>query len=127
MQKEAEKFKNSTLFEGLTSIRAIIEAHGGKNPQNDRRIERIVFAAESEGRLAKELSWLSHRAREEGFPLVPMPCDEIAKMSTGSTHGGLLAECGERTIPSLAKVAHSLPKDGFYAMIEGIEDPYNFG
>ena len=50
---------------------------------------------------------------------------EIDAISTGSTHGGILAECTERTIPPLAEA--KLKPDGFYVMLEGIEDPYNFG
>ena len=46
-------------------------------------------------------------------------------MTTGNTHGGILAECTPRTIPALT--AEAVKPDGFYVMIEGIEDPYNFG
>lgn len=127
MQKEIEKFKDATLLEGMTSIRALIEARMGKNPTNDRRIKCIAYAAESERRLAKELSWLRHRAEEWEFPLLPLPAEEIARMTTGNTHGGIVADVTERTIPPLSSLLTSLPPRGFYVMIEGIEDPYNFG
>lgn len=127
MQKENEKFEDSTLFEGLTSIRALIEAHQGKNVLNDRRILRLLYAEESEQKLTKELGWLRHRAEDEGFPVTPLSADKIAAMTTGTTHGGLVAECGGRTLPSLSSAITSLPKNGFYAMLAGIEDPYNFG
>ena len=127
MQKEHEKFEESTLFEGLTSIRALIEARQEKNPWNDRRILRLLYAKESEKKLAKELGWLRHRAEEEGFPIVALPTEEISAMTTGNTHGGLVAECSGRTLSPLATVIASLPRDGFYAMLEGIEDPYNLG
>ena len=126
MQKEYEKFSPATLFEGMTSIRAIFLARQKENPQNDRKISRLFFAIESERRLAKELGWLRHRAEEDGFPIIPLSSDEISAMATGNTHGGLLAECTQRTIPSLADCA-KLPENGFLAMLDGIEDPYNFG
>lgn len=46
-------------------------------------------------------------------------------MAVGNTHGGILAVCSERLYP--APNANLIRPDGFYAMIEGIEDPYNFG
>ena len=127
MQKEIEKFKNATLLEGMTSIRALVEARMGKNPENDRRIKSIAYAAESEKKLSKELSWLRHRAKEWDFPIFPLPAEEIARITTGTTHGGIVADVTERTIPPLEALLPSILKNGFYVMIEGIEDPYNFG
>ena len=46
-------------------------------------------------------------------------------MTIGNTHGGIIALCGERSYPVLKP--ENIVKDGFYAIIEGIEDPYNFG
>ena len=39
--------------------------------------------------------------------------------------GGVIALCGERTLPP--PTFDTLPRNGFLCMIEGIEDPYNFG
>ena len=126
MQKEFEKFSPATLFEGMTSIRAIFLARQKENLENDRRILRLFFAQESERKLAKELGWLRHRAEEDGFPIIPLPQEEIAAMATGNTHGGILAECTARTVPVLQS-HDKLPRNGFLAMLDGIEDPYNFG
>ncbi len=127
MQKEFEKFTPATLFEGMTSIRSLLAAMGDTAAHNDRRITRLIFARESERKLTKELGWLRHRAEEHGFPIVPLPSEQIEAMTTGNTHGGIVAECTERTIPPLSAAGASLPNCGFYAMLEGIEDPYNFG
>ena len=127
MRKDFSRFVPTALFEGMTSIRSLYEARANAAIKNDRRILRLCFAAESERKLAKELGWLRHRAEEDGFPIVPLPCEEIAKMATGNTHGGILAECSERTILALNDATTSLLENGFYAIIEGVEDPYNFG
>ena len=126
MKKEAERIQNAVYFEGMTSIRALIAAKMADAPHNDRKIIRICFARESERRLSRELSWLAHRAKDFSFPIVPLGADEIEEMTTGNTHGGIIAECGERSILPLDD-ATIIPEDGFYVMIEGIEDPYNFG
>ena len=125
MQKEAEKFSAATLFEGMTSIRAIFAAREAA-VANDRRILRLYYAKEGEKKLAKELSWLAHRAEEDNFPILPLSSAEIDEMTTGNTHGGLVAECSVRTIPRLTEEI-AIPDCGFFAMLEGIEDPYNFG
>lgn len=127
MQKDFAKFVPATLFEGMTSLRALFEARGNAASNNDRRILRLYFSIEGERKNAKELGWLRHRAEEDGFPMIPLPHDEITEMATGNTHGGILAECTERKIPTLESAGTSLPENGFYAMLEGVEDPYNFG
>ena len=126
MKKEAERIQNSLFFEGMTSIRALIAAKTEPSPHNDRPIHRIFFAKESEKRLMRELAWLSHRAEDFSFSIVPVGTEEIEKMTVGNTHGGIVAECGERHIPTLSDET-PLAEKGFYVMIEGIEDPYNFG
>ena len=126
MQKEAQKFEAATLFEGMTSIRSIF-ASRTLGSFTDRQITRILYAEEHAKRLQKELAWLSHRAREDDFPLVSTTLDAIDEIATGNTHGGIVAECTIRTIPHLDSLTTPLPSCGFFAMLEGIEDPYNFG
>ena len=46
-------------------------------------------------------------------------------MTIGSSHGGIIALCSERTVPPVG--ALNIKKDGFYVLLDGIEDPYNFG
>ena len=123
MKKEESRFVPDTLFEGMTSIRAVLGAMDQKI--SDRRITRILVDGTRVKSRAKELGWLRFKAGEYGFDIVTVSPDEIDAMTTGNTHGGILAECTPRTIPALT--AESIRPDGFYVMIEGIEDPYNFG
>ncbi|MBP3322285.1 MAG: RNA methyltransferase, partial [Clostridia bacterium] len=73
----------------------------------------------------KENAFLCHRGQELSFPVILTPKEEIEKRASGSSHGGVLALCTGRTFPSLLK--EHLSEGGFYVMMEGIEDPYNFG
>ena len=57
MQKESIKFENSTVFEGMTSIRAILKAKDAGI--NDRRIEKILFDS---GKLKKILSSIAKKS-----------------------------------------------------------------
>lgn len=123
MKKEESRFAESTLFEGMTSIRAVLNAMD--NGISDRRISRILIDADKQKARAKELGWLRHKAAEYNFSIEILPSGEIDKLTTGNTHGGLIAECTSRTIHALSE--SELKLNGFYVMLEGIEDPYNFG
>jgi len=121
MKKEAQKQQPSNLFEGMVSVRAVLEA--AENGFNDRKILTICYAKENLKRREKEYRFLCARGKALGFPVILCDAAEIEKTALGTTHGGVLAKCSERTLPRLETVE----KNGFYMMLEGIEDPYNFG
>ena len=123
MKKEESRIGESVVFEGMTSISAIIA--GRESGVNDRQILRVLVDRNKLDARKKELAWLRHRAEELGFPIDAADPDEIDALTTGSTHGGIIAECSARTIGKLT--ADEIKPDGFYVMLEGIEDPYNFG
>ncbi|MBR6677035.1 MAG: RNA methyltransferase [Clostridia bacterium] len=118
MKKEASRQSDSLIFEGMTSISAVIN---GKN----RKLEKVIADEEKLYSKKKQIDYLTHRASEMGFEMVFTSNEEIEKLTTGNSHGGIIAICSEREIPPLEELS---PKaDGFYVMIDGIEDPYNFG
>ncbi|MBR2927160.1 MAG: RNA methyltransferase [Clostridia bacterium] len=119
--KEEQKFSDSNIFEGMTSISALLNSNCG----NDRTIERILVDRKNQKTKAPQISFLSAKAKERGFALEFVDGSEIDALSIGSTHGGFLAFCGERHLPALT--VEAIKKDGFYVFLEGIEDPYNFG
>lgn len=123
MRKEDGHITDTVLFEGMTSVRAVISAN--EAGFNDRKIIRILADKSRACAHEKELSWLSHRADDMGFTIDMVEPEVLDSLTTGSTHGGIAAECSDRTIPELE--AGCLKEDGFYALLEGIEDPYNFG
>lgn len=123
MQKEFLKFKKSTVFEGMTSIRAIIA--GIDQGTNDRRIEKIYFDGDKLKKISKEVGYLRAVTEKYGYELVRTDSDFLDEITLGNTHGGIVAEASERDFPALDK--SSVLPSGFYAMIQGIEDPYNFG
>ena len=123
MQKEAKKFFDSTVFEGMTSIRALIRAM--EEGISDRRIHTILYDKEKSSKNAKEIGYLKAVSNTYGFVLEETTKDAIDEIALGTSHGGLLALCGSRTIEPLS--AACVRSGGFYCMIEGVEDPYNFG
>lgn len=113
-------------FEGIVSVRALITAaESGYMP---RKIERIVVAEERAHKNKKEPGWLSARAAALGFELCTAPREVIDSAASGTSHGGIIAYCRKREYPPLdSAFIERTRRRGFYVMIEGIEDPYNFG
>ena len=124
MQKEDIKFQSSTVFEGMTSIRAIIK--GIDSGVNDRKIKKILYDKAKSKKIAKEIGYLRAVSEKYGYEISESDGEELDSLTLGSSHGGIIAISGERTLPYLSD-ATSVVSNGFYAMIQGIEDPYNFG
>ncbi len=124
MKKENEKIEGGVLFEGIISVRTVVGAmqSGGLN---DRRITRVYVGRSRAEKQRKELSWLKMRGAELGFEVETVSEDYIDGMTVGSSHGYIAAEATGRTLPFLDGRAVSGRK--FLAMLDGIEDPYNFG
>lgn len=127
MQKEYLKFEDALCFEGMTSIRAIIE--GIDSGINDRQITTILYDKDKSVKNVKTLGYLKAVSSKYGFSLEESDAETLEKMALGNSHGGIIAICNERTIPTLDENSFKteITEGGFYAMIQGIEDPYNFG
>lgn len=122
MIKEEIRFASSNIFEGMVSIRAVFDSiDSGKS---DRSIKAVMFAEENIRKSGKLLGFLKARSYQYGYELVTAPLEEIEAVSTGSSHGGVIMMCGERTYSNLPD---NPPTNGFFAVLDGIEDPYNFG
>ena len=124
MIKEESRFCESTVFEGMTSIRALID-NLKDNKENARKIQKILFDTSKEKTKHKELGYLRKMAELFGFSVEGVDKNLIDEFTVGSSHGGIIAICDERIYQP---ITHStIIENGFYVMIEGIEDPYNFG
>lgn len=123
MKKEESRFVQSNIFEGMVSIRAIINAYD--NNISDRRINKIYVSEDKSKKRAKELSYIKARSYDIGYTVETISAESFEEMTIGNTHGGLICECSDRTIPELTSDA--IKEKGFYVMLDGIEDPYNFG
>ncbi len=124
MIKEDVKFINSTVFEGMTSIRAILRAWDEQIAK--RQIREILYDTSKLSKISKDIGYLRAVSEKYGYSLREAENSEINNLTLGSSHGGIIALTDERVIPSLTPYSPIKP-DGFYCMIQGIEDPYNFG
>lgn len=123
MEKEADKQQDSTVFEGMTSIRACIRAM--EDGLSDRRIEKILADREKLETKSGEIGYLRAMGAKYGFPVVETDSAYLDSITLGTSHGGLAALCTSRTIQMLTP--DKIQPGQFAVWIEGIEDPYNFG
>ncbi len=73
------------------------------------------------------MRWLQHRAREADVPVVQVGAAEIDAVTQGTSHGGIAAEAGERKFVNLEALLPRGNGAAFVVMLDGIEDPFNFG
>ena len=123
MIKEESRFGASNIMEGMTSVSALLSAR--EAGLNDRPINEIRFDRAKKQKKAREYAFLARKCAELSIPLTLTDAAELEKICIGNTHGGIVALCGERTLP--LPTAENLPESGFLCLLEGIEDPYNFG
>lgn len=123
MQKEDIKFQASCLFEGMTSIRAIIQAID--DGISDRKIKKILFDKSNLKKISKEIGYFKAVSPKYGFEIEETTREHLDEITLGNAHGGIVALATERTIPYLSD--GDVKDGGFFALIQGIEDPYNFG
>lgn len=123
MIKEEIKFIQSDLMEGMPSISALLK--GIENGTNNRKILKIYFDRTKAKKKQRELHFLQIKSKELSFPIEWTDPETIDAMSIGKTHGGIIADCTERTLPPLC--ADTVKDRGIYFILDGVEDPYNFG
>ena len=117
---------NGNIFEGMTSISAII-AKREQNINESRIIHKILFDKSKMKSKSRELSFLRNKSHSHGFEIEFVDAEDIDKITTGNTHGGIIALCDVRAIPFLEYSTAKIISDGVYVLLDGIEDPYNFG
>ena len=103
------------IVEGNISVKAVLLA-------NRRKVERIYVDPKKKDR---DTSFILRKAKEMFVPIQTLPREKIDALALGKTHGGILAVCSERKYQNLEDVVNKT--DVFLALIEGVEDPFNFG
>lgn len=106
---------NNYILEGNISVKAAIT-------NAYRSVHAIYVDPEKKD---KDTLYILRQAKQRGIEVIYRSREEIDAMASGRTHGGMLAKAGERSFQHLDDF---LSKESAYlAMIEGIEDPFNFG
>jgi len=111
------------IFEGMTSISAVIKSI--RAGYRNRRIIKIVYDSSRSNQKSRELKFLYAMSKEMDFSIEESTSDAIDSLTTGETHGGIIAICSKCELAKLN--VNFLTSGNFFVLLEGIEDPYNFG
>jgi 23S rRNA (guanosine2251-2'-O)-methyltransferase len=103
-------------LEGHLSVEAALEA--GVRP-----IHRIWATRPGDRRLGR----LRALARERGVLIEQVEAELIDELARGRTHGGVVGLVGSRRESSVAQLLAEVGEGSLIVMLDGIEDPFNFG
>ncbi len=104
------------VLEGFVSVRAALKARS-------RPIHAIMVRRDKWDR---GIAWLEHAARDAGIPVERAEAAAIDAIAQGTTHGGVIARVGMRQFVPLDDLGADAGAP-FVAMLDGVEDPFNFG
>lgn len=104
------------VLEGHVSVEAALSA-------GVRRVHRVWATRPGDRRLGR----LRALARERGVTIDAVAADEIAALASGRSHGGLIALVAPRVERRLPELLREVGEGSLVVMLDGIEDPFNYG
>lgn len=111
---------NRIFLEGIISIDAAIRS--GK-----RDIVKVYIDKSKYEKRDRKITHLISILKKESISYVILERDYIDSLSQGSSHGGVIAEVGEYRFSDLDNMLKSLNAGEYLVMLDGVEDPFNFG
>ncbi|MBR2635323.1 MAG: RNA methyltransferase [Clostridia bacterium] len=117
MRKDLEKQGESHFAEGALSILSVI--------RNKSRPIYGIYLLPSAKKEEKNILRILSLAKKNKIPVRLSDEAFFEKVTTGHTHGGVIAEVGPRVMCTPEEVLDR--GNGFVFLICGIEDPFNFG
>lgn len=119
MKKEQDKQKDSSYIEGHLSLKAVYESES-------RKVDRVFISRDKKDfNKDRKFRKLREYISLYGTPVEYADRDFFERNAVGSTHGGIMALVGDRKTETLSGLMEK--SNGFIVILEGIEDPYNFG
>ena len=103
-------------LEGWLSIRAALIS-------GNREVHELLV---QRGKTSRSLQALQKRARDQNVPCRSVSAEDLSAYTQGQTHGGAVALVGPRRFAALSALGRG-PQAAFLAMLDGVEDPFNFG
>ena len=113
---------NKTVIKGFVSVKSVLEA-------KSREIYRIIIDRDRyDSVMASDLRVPERRQYEKliasGAEIQFVSKDDFSELVSSEGTGGIAAEAGERIFTDAAEVISV--RDGYIAVLDGIEDPFNF-
>lgn len=103
------------IIEGSIAVKSALEG-------NRRHVNTIYI---NENKSSRDISYIRKLAGERKVTVLDCPAELIDSKARSHTHGGIIAEAGERSLQSLSGMLKK--DDPFLVLVEGVEDSYNMG
>jgi 23S rRNA (guanosine2251-2'-O)-methyltransferase len=104
------------VVEGHVSVEAVLEAAG-------RPVHRIWAVRPGDRRFGR----LRALARERGVVIETVDPQLVDELTAGRSHGGVIALVGSRRERRVGELLAEVGEGSFIVMLDGIEDPFNYG
>lgn len=114
--ESARPLNAEITLEGVISIQAALES-------GSRPIDEIIVRRD---RRERDLDRLIRHARAQQIPTREADAADLDALASGRSHGGIIARVGGRRYADLPDLIAGLDTP-FIAMLDGVEDPFNFG
>ena len=111
---------NCILLEGIISIDAAIKA--GK-----RKFFKVYIDKAKYEKRDRKITHLISVLKKEGISFTFCEREYIDSISSGNSHGGVIAEVGSYDYKDLQLLLKNLHEKEYLVMLDGVEDPFNFG
>ena len=109
----------TTWLEGVVSIEAVLQSQS-------RPIEAIYLHLSAKRKRDRRVARLRKTAVSQNIPLEEVTQKFIEERVSGKSHGGMIAAVGPRRFVGLGDMLVE-GKRPFIVMLDGVEDPFNFG
>lgn len=111
---------NSNYLEGIISIESSITS--GK-----RKIIKVYADREKIEKRDRKATRFMSLLKNNGIEFELCDRAFIDSLADGTSHGGFVAEVSERSFADLEDLISSLSHGEYLVMLDGVEDPFNFG
>lgn len=111
---------NCILLEGIISLDAAIKAR-------KREIFKVYIDKAKQEKRDRKITHLISMLKKENIQFSLCDREYIDSISSGTSHGGVVAEVGNYVFTDAEKLLGGLCCGEYLVMLDGVEDPFNFG
>ena len=117
------------IIEGITAVSAVINNTTKGISNSPRRISELYFDSSKLKKFDRSMyaryQFLKKNAEICHYEFIEISSEELNKIFSGNTHGGIGAKCICPDITYLTP--EHIENDSFYCYLDGIDDPFNLG
>ena len=110
----------NTILEGIVSIEAAIKSQ-------KRTIDIVYIQKEKVEKRDRKVMRFISLLKEENIEYTLYEREHIDSLAEGTSHGGVIAKASSRKLESFSDMISSLKNTEYLVMLDGVEDPFNFG